>query len=260
MSDERSTKKRFFTNISYDGSGFAGWQRQDNAMTIQQAIEEAFLLATKKEISIVGCGRTDAGVHASDYYFHFDIESVNTDTLQKKLNHILSAKISINKIIEVKPDAHARFDAFKRSYTYNLSFERDPFLYPYEWYYPYGKLDLVRLNEAAALLLKYDSFFPFCKSKTQVKTMVCEVTQAYWEADESPNKLKFHVTANRFLRGMVRLIVGMCINVATDKISLETVETALKNQERLDKSYSVPATGLFLSKIEYPYSNVLESH
>ena len=256
MNEER---KRYFANISYNGSNFAGWQKQNNAMTVQQAIEEAILLAAKEEVSIVGCGRTDAGVHASDYYFHFDMNLSDPIFLRKKLNHILSKDISINKIIEVAPDAHARFDAFKRSYTYHLAYKRDPFLNDFEWYYPYGKLDLDALNETASLLLNYRSFYPFCKSKTQVKTMDCELIKAYWEADEENNKLKFHITANRFLRGMVRLIVGMCINVATNKVSLETVKTALEKQERIEKSYSVPATGLFLVNIEYPYDALLKS-
>lgn len=249
---------RYFANISYNGSNFAGWQKQNNAMTIQQAIEEAILLAVKEEIPIVGCGRTDTGVHASDYYFHFDMDLKDPTFLLKKLNHILTDDISINKIIEVAPDAHARFDAFKRSYTYNLGYKRDPFLHNFEWYYPYGKLDLKVLNDAASLLLNYNSFYPFCKSKTQVKTMDCELIKAYWE-EKGDHKLKFHITANRFLRGMVRLIVGMCINVATKKVSLESVKTALEKQERLEKSYSVPATGLFLVNIEYPYDGILKS-
>ncbi len=228
-------------------------------MTIQQSIEEAFFLATKEKISIVGCGRTDTGVHASDYFFHFDmLELTDPGFLRMKLNHILSDDISINKIIEVGPEAHARFDAFKRSYTYHLSFERDPFLNSFEWYYPYGSLDLNLLNLAAELLLKYKSFYPFCKSKTQVKTMDCELTEAYWEVNENSTKLRFHITANRFLRGMVRLIVGMCINVATKKVSLDQVKIALNKQERIDKSYSVPASGLFLVNIEYPYSSLLK--
>lgn len=253
---EGMNESRFFANISYNGTNFAGWQKQNNAMTVQQTIEEAFHLATKKEIPIVGCGRTDTGVHASDYYFHFNLEVEDTSFLKKKLNHILSEAIAINKIIEVPADAHARFDAMKRSYTYHLAFQRDPFLYDFEWYYPYGKLNLDLLNEAASLLLNYKSFFPFCKSKTQVKTMDCDLMEAYWEANEDETKLKFHISANRFLRGMVRLIVGMCINVASEKITLNEVREALEKQVRLDKSYSVPATGLFLDKIEYPYELV----
>lgn len=243
---------RYFIHCTYKGTHYAGWQRQLNAPTVQQSIEEAFTIVLKTKISIVGCGRTDAGVHASEYYFHFDSEEIEDKLFfRKKVNNILKKDISINRVIPVPDNAHARFDAKKRAYTYFLNFKKDPFQKDFQWYYPYGRLSLNDLNSAAAILLEYKEFFTFCKTHTDVKTMKCELTTSLWK-DKGDGLFEYHIASNRFLRGMVRLIVGMCVNVASGKLEEAEVHTALKNQIRLSKSYSVPAKGLFLSKVEYP--------
>ncbi len=245
---------RYFIHTSYKGTNYAGWQRQLNASTVQQQIEEAISKIERKEMTIVGCGRTDAGVHASEYYFHIDLEIDDLIFYRKKMNNILPVDISINKFIEVEETAHARFDANKRGYTYYISYKKNPFQKDYQWYYPYGKLDLDKLNTAAAILMKHKAFYTFCKSHTDVKTMNCDLFESIWK-QESEDLISYHISANRFLRGMVRLIVGMCINVANNRLSLEEVDQALLDQIRLSKSYSVPAEGLFLSRVEYPYLN-----
>ncbi len=243
---------RYFAEIAYQGTHYFGWQRQPDQLSVQQILEEAFSLILRTDIQIVGCGRTDTGVHASQYFFHFDFEGDFPDHFLYRINKYLPKDIAVFRVFPVQPDKHARFDATSRSYEYHLSWQKSPFLIHTQTYFPLAQdFDRDQLQQAAKLLLQYPSFFPFCKSNTDTKTMDCKLTISEWEFREEQHKMIYQVTANRFLRGMVRLIVGMCINVAQNKLPLKAVKIALDQQTRLPKSTSAPPEGLFLSKVVY---------
>jgi tRNA pseudouridine38-40 synthase len=245
---------RLFVELAYDGTKYSGWQKQPNASSIQEVLENSLSTILQENIEIVGCGRTDAGVHALSSYFHFDTTTENND-LKHKLNLFLPKEIAVNNIVQVNDDAHARFDATKRSYVYKIHRNKDPFLLNHSYFFPqFQTLDFSKMKDASLLLLEFDEFFTFCKTRTDVKTMKCQLFESKWEVDD--DYLNFHISADRFLRGMVRLIVGMCLNVAQGKIELESVRTALENQTRLERDLSVPACGLYLSKIVYPYIDI----
>lgn len=243
---------RYFSELAYKGTNFNGWQRQPNAPSVQQTIEEALATILNTAIEVVGCGRTDTGVHASQYFLHFDFEGKFPKEFLRRLNKLLPPDVAFRSVYEVAADAHARFDATRRSYEYHIVLDKNPFLTDTAWHFPFfEKLDLDKTNAAAALLLEYQAFQPFCKSNTDVHTMECDLHRSEWVFDEAERRLVFHISANRFLRGMVRLIVGMCLNVGLGKVELDEVRQALDQQVLLKKSWSVPAEGLFLTKIEY---------
>lgn len=243
---------RYFAELAYKGTNFHGWQRQNGQVSVQSTLEEAFSTILQTKIDVTGCGRTDTGVHARQYFLHFDYAEVFPLAFVRRINKFLPPDIVIYRIYEVSPEAHARFDATHRAYEYHLGFQKDPFAQDICYHFPFSHLlNLDLLQPAASLLLNYHLFFPFCKTNTDVKTMECELKRAEWEIREREQKLTFHIAANRFLRGMVRLIVGMCLNVAMGKQSLEEVKRAMDRQERLKKSWSVPPDGLFLTDIRY---------
>lgn len=243
---------RYFTELAYNGTRYHGWQKQPNALSVQGKIEEAFSTILNTVIEVVGCGRTDAGVHASQYFLHFDFDGEIPERFVGRVNLFLPKDIAIRKIFPVKEDAHARFDAIQRSYEYHIVFEKSPFETETAWqYYLAQRLAPDRLNEVASLLLNYREFFPFCKTHHDAQTLECQLTRCEWVLDENNKRLVFHITSNRFLRGMVRLIVGACINVAADKLAIEKVKAALDQQTLLEKSWSVPPEGLFLSEVKY---------
>jgi len=243
---------RYFSELAYKGTNYSGWQRQPNAPSVQQAIEEAMATILGQPIEVVGCGRTDAGVHARQYFLHFDIEGDFPNEFLRRLNKLLPDDIAIRRIYEVKPEAHARFDAVRRSYEYHLVFDKSPFEAQTAWHFPFSeKLDFGKMQTAAALLLRYREFQPFCKSNTDVHTMECSMYHSEWDLDQNARRMVYHISANRFLRGMVRLIVGMSLNVGMGKVELEEVKDALDRQVLLKKSWSVPAEGLFLTEVNY---------
>lgn len=247
--------QRYFIEISYKGSKYAGWQIQPNAITIQALIEDALSVIYNSKVGIVGCGRTDAGVHASQYYFHVELvpEKYDDGLIMYKLNGMLPYDIAVKRVLKVDSECHARFDATGRAYTYFIHFYKDPFLLNVSYKYnQVVKPDFEKLQAAAQLLTNYDAFFPFCKTNTEVDNYRCQILRSEW-IRHSDGNLEYHIKANRFLRGMVRLIVGMCINVATKKLSLDIVKKALDNQERLDQAWSVPSEGLFLSEVTYDF-------
>lgn len=251
---------RYFSELAYNGTNYFGWQRQPNQNSVQETIEHALTTILRTQIEIVGCGRTDTGVHASQYFIHFDFEGEFPKGFLSRINKFLPKDISIKTIFKTHSDAHARYDAFHRSYEYHLDFHKNPFQINTSYYFPFSKqLDFTKMNEAAGILLSFSEFFPFCKTNSDVKTMKCEMKKAVWVLDEKNQKMVFYISANRFLRGMVRLIVGMCLNVGLGKISLKEVREALENQTRLKKNLSVPPQGLFLTEIKYPYSVTNES-
>ncbi len=247
---------RYFAEISYDGSDFHGWQRQLNTITtIQEVIEHWMSKLLRQPIGILGCGRTDTGVHARGYFFHFDTkEPVDTAYVHSKLNLILPKSIAVHRVFEVHDSANTRFDAYERSYIYRIRLEPNPFDRKFAWDHRIREpFNLEAMNEVASLLLEYDEFYPFCKEKSSAKTYICHLSRAEWRYNEQTRVYEFLITSNRFLRGMIRLIVGACLYVESGKVRLDEIKEALDTQTRMKKDYIVPPQGLILFNIKYPY-------
>jgi len=243
---------RYMARLAYNGTHYFGWQRQPHQISVQQVIEEKLSMLLRAPIEVVGCGRTDTGVHALDYVLHFDCPEAPGEDLLYRLNKILPADIVFYRIALVGDEAHARFDATSRSYEYQISRVKNPFNMDTIWHYPYfAQTDWDLVKEAAALLLDYKSFLPFCKSNTDTRTMICDLRRSEWRENEQG--YTYHIESDRFLRGMIRLIVGMCLSVGRGKMTINEVRTAMDQQERLAMAHSVPACGLFLKDIHYPY-------
>lgn len=243
---------RYFAELAYKGTHFYGWQKQPDQISVQETLDQAFSTILDPNIEVTGCGRTDTGVHAKQYYMHFDFEGEFPEKFINRINKFLPKDIVIYRVFEVPPEAHARFDAVHRAYEYHFDFDKNPFRIDTAYYYHFAdRLDKERMQEAAALLLKYEDFFPFCKTNTDVKTMRCQMFRSEFEFFPEQRRMVYHVAANRFLRGMVRLIVGMLLNVGLGKTNLEEVREALEKQQRLKRSYSVPPQGLYLCDIRY---------
>ena len=243
---------RYFAELAYNGTNYFGWQRQPEQMTVQQKIEESMSLILGTTIQITGCGRTDTAVHAKQYFIHFDYDGEFPKSFMHRLNKVLPYDISFYRIFEVTNEAHARFDAYSRSYEYHMDLKKNPFRKDTIYSYRYTQAPNFELmQEAAALLLNYNEFATFCKTNHSAKTMICEMTRSEWERIGEHHWV-YHVTANRFLRGMVRLIVGMCLNTGRGLHTLDEVKAALDSQVQLKKSLSAPASGLYLTDIKYP--------
>ncbi len=244
--------QRYFIQLAYKGTNYHGWQIQDNAPTVQAELNKTLSILLNQTIETIGCGRTDTGVHASDYYAHFDSLNIkNIEQLIYKLNKFLSKDIAVYKIFKVKNDANARFDAIERTYNYYITKRKDPFLTESAYYY-YGNLDINEMNKAAEILLSYKNFEAFSKSNTQVNNYICHISYAKWT--EKNDVLKFEISANRFLRNMVRAIVGTLLEVGKGNINLEEFKQIIECKNRSKAGFSVPAYGLFLSNIKYPQS------
>lgn len=245
---------RYFAELAYLGTHYYGWQKQPKQISVQQVIEEGLSRLLNAPIEVVGCGRTDTGVHAKQYFLHFDSEETDTEKLCFRLNKFLPKDISFKRIFSVALTAHARFDASNRAYEYHLSFTKNPFTINTAYFFPQAKkLDIDKMQATAKLLLDYNEFFPFCKTNSDAKTMHCDLRRSEWILNEANDELVFHVASDRFLRGMVRLIVGACLKVGMGKVKLADVAKALDNQERLNKSYSAPPQGLYLNHIDYTF-------
>ena len=246
---------RYFLKLSYNGSHFNGWQVQDNTVnTVQQVLQEKMSLLLKEEIELVGCGRTDAGVHAKNYIAHFDSNAkdliANKSHWIYKFNTILPPEVSIQNIIEVDEEAHARFDAVSRTYYYFLHQHKNPFIERFS-YYVYGDVDFELMNKAALILLDYQDFTSFSKLHTQTKTNNCKITKAVWQK-VGKNEWRFTIRADRFLRGMVRAIVGTLLQVGRNKITLDDFKKIIEAKDRSKAGNNAPANALFLTAIEYP--------
>ena len=240
---------RYFVELSYDGNPFVGWQRQPAGDSVQSCLEDALSILFRKPLSIVGAGRTDAGVHAHQLFAHVDLDEHVDQDLTFRLNKLLPKEIAVRNIIAVAQDAHARFDAVSRSYRYHITTQKNPFLQKRS--YQFAKpLDLDLMNQAAKILIDHEDFKCFSKSKTDVKTYVCDIQQVHWQQNGS--ELVFFIQANRFLRNMVRAIVGTLIEVGLRKISISDFEAILASRDRSQAGYSVPAHGLYLEKVNYP--------
>lgn len=240
---------RYFIELSYNGKNYHGWQIQPDAISVQEKINNALSTVYQKDIQIVGAGRTDTGVHASQMFAHFDIDKFIDDNLVFKLNSILPNDIFIKAIFLVDDEKHARFDALSRSYEYKIWLGRNPFLLDFSWQIHSQKPNIALMNEAAKLLLDYEDFESFSKVKTDVHTFNCNVTEAFWIQKE--NQLTFHISANRFLRNMVRAIVGTLLDVGLEKISISDFKNIIESKNRSNAGLSVPAKGLFLTQIKY---------
>ncbi len=243
--------QRYFIEFSYDGSAYHGWQRQPNASSVQEVLEESLRKLLNQEISITGAGRTDTGVHAKQMFAHFDayMDEEKYNELVFLLNSYLPLAINIIALKAVKKDAHARFDAIDRSYEYYISTVKDPFNHPYHYYLKKAP-DLALMNEAAKILLDYKDFQCFSRTNTDVKTFLCNIKCATWQLQK--NQMVFSITANRFLRNMVRAIVGTLLEIGLEKRPLEDLKLVIESKDRSSAGFSVPAKGLFLTHISYP--------
>ena len=241
---------RYFIEVAYKGTAYSGFQVQQNAVTIQFEVEKALSIYFKQSFLLTGASRTDAGVHALQNFFHFDTEEVLVDNFHGiySLNAILPRDIVIKKIFPVEDNTHCRFDAVSREYKYYLYSDKDPFLQDRAYYFPY-KTDIARLKEAASLIMEHNDFTSFSKRNTQVKNFICTVYKSEWNYEA--NTLVYNVQANRFLRGMVKGIVGTMLMLGTNKISLKEFNSIILNRDCTKANFSVPAHALFLVKVAY---------
>ena len=241
---------RYFLELSYNGADYHGWQIQPNARTVQEVVEKTISTLLKHNIAIVGAGRTDAGVHALQMFAHFDtVVNFNDSDLIFKLNSFLPKDIVIHNIIKVKKDTHTRFNAISRAYIYRISLHKNAFTLD-ETYYLKSDLDIEKMKEATKILFEYKDFQCFSKSHTDVKTYNCKIMEANWKMTN--NELQFTIRADRFLRNMVRAIVGTLLNVGFGKISIQEFHDIIKSKNRSEAGFSVPAHALYLYEIKYP--------
>jgi tRNA pseudouridine38-40 synthase len=241
---------RYFFTIAYEGTNYHGWQKQPNAIGVQEKVEEVFSTILNRKTEIVGSGRTDSGVHATAQVFHFDFsEAINPEQLLYKANKMLPHDVALKRVRQVKDDAHSRFDATRRAYQYHIVSEKNPFAINQAYIFA-KQLDIVKMNLASEKLMNYQDFESFSKVKTDVYTFNCDIFEAFWKQEQ--DSLVFHIKANRFLRGMVRAIVGTLMDVGQNKISVEDFENIIKAKDRNSAGRAVPAKGLFLTEVSYP--------
>ncbi len=230
---------------------YHGWQVQPRENSVQATLESALSILLKDKISVVGCGRTDAGVHAEQFFLHFDaLKAIDEKKLKYRLNSFLPDDIAVFRVFKVKQDAHARFHAVSRSYQYRISMEKNVFLSHMTLQLMQTELDVEKMNEAAQLLIKHEDFKCFSRSKTDVKTYLCDISEAFWKWEGK--ELIFQISANRFLRNMVRAVVGTLLEVGKHKMSISEFENVIKSRDRTRAGASVKAKGLFLTKVDYP--------
>lgn len=242
---------KYFLELAYDGSAFHGWQRQKNASSVQESIETALSTVLREEISVMGCGRTDTGVHARQFFLHFELNRDLGDLdLVYKLNSLLPQSIAISDLHEVTEDAHARFSATSRSYEYQIIHKKDPFLHDYAWYLQ-SELDIPLMRKGAEKLIGEKDFRAFCKQADEKEHHMCKLTELEIKDDKV---ITIRISANRFLRNMVRAIVGTLVELGQKKISLLDIDEILETRERSSAGVSAPAKGLFLTNIVYPQS------
>ncbi len=250
-------KQRYFIELSFDGTNYHGWQIQKNAVSVQEVLNEKLSIILREPIETTGCGRTDTGVHAKEFFAHFDAEGFIADgswfidnygILLRSVNSILPKDIAIKRIFRVKADAHARFDATLRTYEYHIHFDKDPFKNGYSWELR-DQPDTDLMNEAADIIKEYTDFSCFSKSNTQVKTNICKIAAAGWTVNN--DGIVFKISADRFLRNMVRAIVGTLLMVGKKEIEPEAVRDIIESKNRSNAGMSVPACGLYLTEVKY---------
>lgn len=243
---------RFFIQLSYNGTNYHGWQIQPNATSVQETLTKALrVVLSDKNLTIMGAGRTDTGVHASQMFAHFDYENaIDSKTMVHKLNSFLPKDIAVSDIILVNENAHARFEAKQRTYEYKINTSKNVFLDELSWYYN-KELNIEAMNDAAKLLIEFTDFQCFSKVHTDVNTFNCKISQAFWKKEK--DELIFTISADRFLRNMVRSIVGTLVYVGLGKISKADFQTIIESKDRKKAGFSVPAHGLYLTEIKYDY-------
>ena len=241
---------RYLIQLSFKGTNYHGWQKQVSAKTVQQELDEKLSLLIGENIETLGCGRTDAGVHAKQFFAHFDSQKeMNTENLIQRLSKFTSKDIAIHSLKKVDENFHVRFDADYRVYEYWITQQADPFLNEFSWFV-YGDIDIEAMNEAAKLLLVYKDFECFSKVHTDVNTFLCDITFAEWK--QTNEKLIFMIKSNRFLRNMVRAIVGTLIEVGRKRMTIDQFQKIIESKNRSEAGQSVPAHGLFLTEVHYP--------
>ncbi len=246
--------RRYFIEIAFDGSAYHGWQVQPNASTVQELLDRALCVLLRQPIATVGCGRTDAGVHARQLYAHFDVVDgslPDTDKFVYQVNALLPHDIAAKRLIAVAPDAHARFDATQRAYEYHIHLGKDPFLHGRSWLMREAP-DVDAMNKAAEIMRQYEDFSCFSKSHTQVHTHICHITRAEWVWMDR-DRLTFYISANRFLRNMVRAIVGTLMEIGRREKTPAYMHEVIQSKDRSVAGISVPACGLYLTEVVYPY-------
>ncbi len=247
------TVQRYFIEIAYNGTAYHGWQIQKNALSVQEFVNKVLSTLCRQDIETLGCGRTDTGVHARQLFAHVDIPN-DMDVLNPQfllsMNSMLPFDIMVKRFIKVTPDAHARFDATMRSYQYHIHFIKDPFLHNLSWLLR-DKPELALMNQAAAILMEYQDFSCFSKSNAKTLTNNCLIQRAEWVKTE--NGIAFHISADRFLRNMVRAIVGTLIRVGKKEMEVEDIRKVIDSKNRSVAGESVAACGLYLTEVIYPY-------
>lgn len=247
-----AAKQRYFIALSYDGTNYHGWQIQPNAITVQEVLNKCLSVILREPIETTGCGRTDTGVHARQFFAHFDVGGESIDhspSTIRSINAILPKDIAIKNIFPVPAEAHARFDATLRTYEYHIHFNKDPFKNGYSWEIR-DKPDIGLMNKAAQIIMEYTDFSCFSKSNTQVKTNICKIIKATWV--ETETGIFFEISADRFLRNMVRAIVGTLLMVGKQEIGPDMVRGIIESKNRSKAGTSVPACGLYLTEVRYP--------
>lgn len=241
---------RYFIHFCYDGTNYHGWQIQPNGNTVQAELQRACSLALREDTVVVGAGRTDTGVHARHMVAHFDTEhETDCESMAFRLNHILPRDIAVTKVEQVPGDMHARFSATRRTYRYYVHTAKDPFADKYSLMLHY-RLDYDMMNRAASVLMEYKDFGAFCKTGSDVKTTLCDVTAACWHP-ASPTSWYFEITANRFLRNMVRAVVGTLVEVGRGRLTVDGFRRVIEGKSRSRAGESMPAKALFLEKVDY---------
>lgn len=244
---------RYFLHIAYDGHNYRGWQRLPGIVSVQGVIEAALGRILKTPVAIVGCGRTDAQVHASQFFFHFDLEGVLCQNLLFLLNKNLPHDITVFDVVEMKGLPHARFDAVNRCYDYFIHTQKDPYLNSLSSYYQASDLNIKKMNEAVGLLINYNDYRSFCKSPLKYEHTICKVSDAQLFADIYHTRARFHISSNRFLAGMIRIIVGKLLEIGYGELTVNGFEQYLKNKVAPKTIMPAYPQGLYLTKVTYPY-------
>lgn len=247
---------RYFIEFSYEGSTFFGYQIQPNEISVQQELEKALSTLLRAELKTTGAGRTDTGVHAKKMFAHFDCDGPLSDNLVYQLNSFLPPSIAVKRIFEVHPEMHARFSATYRTYEYHIALEKDPFTEKFAWQYWRRPLDVEKMNAACKILFEYDDFGCFAKVGADNKTNICRIFEAKWE--QTGAALKFTVSSDRFLRNMVRAIVGTMVEIGRGKLAVEDLRKVIASQNRSEAGSSAPAHALFLVDVGYNFEPITE--
>jgi tRNA pseudouridine38-40 synthase len=250
---------RYVIELTYKGTLYSGWQIQDNTPdTIQRIVHEKLSLLLQEDITVIASGRTDAGVHANQNFAHFDFGNEMPCDFLRRINFMLPNDIGVRNLFSVQENFNARFEATARSYEYMITYEKKPLLSDVACYYPYDELSIEKLNAAAAIIKSNTDFAAFSKRRTQVKTTVCDIRYAHWHWDIEMKLLRFNITADRFLRGMVRGIVGTSLRFARGKINEQRLHEIFESKQPHKTDFSAPAQGLTLIKVDYPAGTMIK--